>query len=93
MKQKDSEYKNPSLVGKIDCKITNEKSKVLVKCFANSFRKNPQISASNVPKVTEMSLFKTKKKVKKKDSNHKKSSPVGQIARKNRKKKIKLRLK
>ena len=65
MKQKDSEYQNPSLVGQIDCKNTKEKSKLLVKCFVNSFRKNPPISARNVPKLPEMSLFEPRKKSKK----------------------------
>ena len=65
MKQKDSEYKNSSLVGQIDCKSMKEKSKLLVKCFVNSFTKIPQISASNVPKLPEMSLFEPRKKSKK----------------------------
>ena len=65
MKQKDSEYKNYSLVGQIDCKSMKEKSKLLVKCFGHSFRKIPPISASNVPKLPEMSLFKPRKKSKK----------------------------
>ena len=65
VKQKDSEYKNSSLVGQIDCKITKEKKKLLVKRFVNSFRKNPPISARNVPKLPEMSLFKPRKKTKK----------------------------
>ena len=55
-------YKNSSLVGPIDCKNTKEKSKLLVKCFVNSFRKNPPTSARNVPKLPEMSLFETTKK-------------------------------
>ena len=54
MKQKDSEYKN-----------TKEKNKLLVKCFVNSFRKNPPISAGNVPKLTETSLLEPRKKSKK----------------------------
>ena len=57
VKLKDSEYKNSSLVGQIDRKNTEEKSKLLVKCFVNSFRKNRQITARNVPKLTAMSLF------------------------------------
>ena len=65
MKQKDSEYKNSSLVGQIDCKNTKEKSKLLVKCFVNSFTKIPPISARNVPKLPEMSLFEPRKKSKK----------------------------
>ena len=64
MKQKDREYKISSLVGQIDCKNTQEKSKLLVKCFLNSFRKNPPISARNVPKMPEMSLFEPRKKSK-----------------------------
>ena len=65
MKQKDSEYKKFSLVGQIDCKITKEKSIIVVKCFVNSFTKIPPISARNVPKLPEMSLFepKTKKRI------------------------------
>ena len=65
MKQKDSEYKNSSVVLQIDCKNTKEKSELLVKCFVNSFRKNPRISARNVPKLPEMSLFEPSKKSKK----------------------------
>ena len=57
MKQKDREYKNSSLVGQVDCKNTKEKSKLLLKCFVNSFTKIPPISARNVPKLPEMSLF------------------------------------
>ena len=53
-----------SLVGQIDCKNTKEKRKLLVKCFVNSFRKNPPISASNVPKLREMCLFDPRKKSK-----------------------------
>ena len=63
MKQKSSEYKN-SLAGQIDCKNTKEKSKLLVKCFVKSFRKNPP--AKNVPKLRGMSLFEPRKKSKKK---------------------------
>ena len=62
MKQNNSEYKNSSLVGQINCKNTKKKSKLLVKCFVNSFRKDPQISARNVPKRPEMSLFEHRKK-------------------------------
>ena len=65
MKQKDSEYKNSSPVGEIDSINTKEKSKLLVKCFVNSFRKNPPISARNVPKMPRMSLFEQRKKSKK----------------------------
>ena len=65
VKQKDSEYKNSSLVGQIDCTIMKDKSKLLAKCFVNSFRKNPPISARNVPKLPEMSLFDRRKKSKK----------------------------
>ena len=32
------------------------------KMFLNSFRKNPPISAGNVPKMPEMSLFEPRKK-------------------------------
>ena len=65
VKQKDSKYNNSSLVGQIDCKNTKGKSKLLVNCFVNSFRKNPPISARNVPKLPEMSLFEPSKKSKK----------------------------
>ena len=65
MKRKDSKYKNFSLVGQFYCKNTKEKSKLLVKCFVNSFRKNPPISARDVPKMPEMSLFEPRKKSKK----------------------------
>ena len=65
MKQKDSEYKKFSLVGQINCKITKEKSKIFVKCFVNSSTKIPPISARNVPKLPEMSLFEPRKKSKK----------------------------
>ena len=61
MKLKDSEYKNSSLVGQIDRKNTKEKSKLLVKCFVNSFTKIPPISARNVPKLAGMSIFEPKK--------------------------------
>ena len=84
MKLKDIEYKNSSLVSQIDRKNMKEKSKLLLKCFVNSFTKNPP--AWNF-------TFWTKKKVKEKDSDLKISSPVVQIDRKNRKKKIKLLLK
>ena len=69
VKQKDSEYKISSPVGQMDCKNTKEKSKLLVKCFVDSVRKNPPISASNVPKLPGMSLFEPRKKSKKKDSD------------------------
>ena len=62
MKQKDSEYKNSSLVGQIDCTITKEKSKFLVKGFVNSFTKIPPISAGNVPKLPKVSLFEAREK-------------------------------
>ena len=65
VKQKDSKYNNSPLVGRIDCKNTKEKSKLLVKCFVNSFRKNPPISARNVPSLPQMSLFEPRKKSKK----------------------------
>ena len=65
VKQKESEYKNSSLVGQIDCKNTKEKSKLLINCFVNSFRKNPPISARNVPKLPEMLLFEPRKKSRK----------------------------
>ena len=62
MKPKDSEYRNSSLVGQIDRKNTKDKSELLVKCFVNSFTKNPPISARNVPQVPEMSLFEPREK-------------------------------
>ena len=65
VKQEDSEYRNSSLVGQIDCKNMKENRKLLVKCFVNSFRKNPPISARNMPKLPEMSLFEPRKKPKK----------------------------
>ena len=65
MTLKDTEYKNSSLVGKIDRENSKEKSKLLVKCFVNSFTKIPPISARNVPKLPEMSLFEPRKKTKK----------------------------
>ena len=65
MKLKNSEYKNSSVIGQIDRKNTKEKSKLLVKCFVNSFRKIPPISARNVPKLPEMSLVERRKKSKK----------------------------
>ena len=90
MKVKDREYKNSSLVGQIDCRNRKKNSKLLAKCFDNSFRKNHPISARKVPKLPEMSLLEARKKFKEKDSDLKISSPVGQIDRKNRKKKIQL---
>ena len=65
MKQKDSEYKNSSLVGQDNCKNTKEKSKLLLKCFVKSFTTILTISARNVPKMPEMSLFEPRKKSKK----------------------------
>ena len=65
VKIKDSEYKNSSLVSQIDRKNAKEKIKLLLKCFFNSFIKIPPISARNVPKLPEMSLFEPRKKSKK----------------------------
>ena len=65
MKLKDSEYKHSSPLGQSDRKNTKDKSKLLVKCFANSFTEIPPISARNVPKLPEMSLFEPRKKSKK----------------------------
>ena len=65
MKLKASEYKNSSLISHIDRKNTKNKSKLLVKCFVNSFTKIPPISARNVPKLPEMSLFEPRTKSKK----------------------------
>ena len=62
VKLKDSEYKNSSLVSEIDRKNTKEKSKLLSKCFVNSFTKIPPISARNVPKLAEMSLLEARQK-------------------------------
>ena len=61
MKLKDSEYKNSSLVSQIDRKKTKEKSTLLVKCFVNSFTKVPPISARNMRKLPEISLFESRK--------------------------------
>ena len=61
----NSEYKISSLVGQIDCQKKKEKSELLAKCFVNSFRRNPPISARNVPKLPEVSLFGPRKKSKK----------------------------
>ena len=61
----DSEDKKSSLRGQIDRKNMNENSKLLVKCFPNSFTKNTPKSARNVPKLPEMSLFEPRKKSKK----------------------------
>ena len=49
----------------MDRKNTKEKSKLLVKCFVNSFTKVPPISARNVPKLPEMSRVEPRKKSKK----------------------------
>ena len=65
MKLTDSKYKKSSLIGQIDRKKTKKKNKLLVNCFVNSFRKIPPISARNVPKLPEMSLFEPTKKSKK----------------------------
>ena len=62
MKLKDSEYKNSSLVSEIDRKNTKDKSKLLVNCFVKSFTKIPPVSARNVPKMPEMSLFEPRKR-------------------------------
>ena len=64
VKLKDIKYKNSSLVSQIDRKNTKEKSKLLSKCFVNSLTKIPPISARNVPKLPEMSLFEPTKKSK-----------------------------
>ena len=65
MKLKDSEYEISSLASHFDRKNTKDKSKLLVKGFVNSFTKIPPISARNVPKLAEMSLFEPRKKSKK----------------------------
>ena len=41
----------------IDRKNRKRKNRLLLKSFANSFRKNPPICAGNVPKLPKMSLF------------------------------------
>ena len=61
----ETKVQNSSLVGQIDCKNRKQKGKLLVKCFVNSFRKKPPISARNVPKLPEMSLREPRKKSKK----------------------------
>ena len=68
VKQKDRKLKVPSLVRQIDRKNTKNISKLLVKRYVNSFRKDPTICAGNVPKLPELSLFEVKKKVKETDS-------------------------
>ena len=65
MKLKDREYKNSALVSKIDRENMKEKSKLLLKCFVNSFTKIPPTSARNVPKLPEMSVFEPRKESKK----------------------------
>ena len=65
VKLKDREYKNSSIIGQIDRKNTKNIGKLLVKCFVNSFTKIPPISARNVPKLPEVSLFEPRKKSKK----------------------------
>ena len=45
--------------------IQKEKKQSLVKCFVNSFRKNPPISGRDVTKLPKMSLFEPRKKPKK----------------------------
>ena len=65
VKLKDSKYKNSSLVSQIHRKNTKVKSKLLLKCFVNSFTKIPPISARNLPKLPGMSLFEPRKKSKK----------------------------
>ena len=65
MKLKDNEYKSSSLVSQIDRKDTKKKSKLLLKCFVNAFKKIPPISARNVAKMPEMPLFEPRKKSKK----------------------------
>ena len=58
----DSKFKNSSVVGQIDRKKTKEKSRFFLKCFGNSFRKLSPISARNVTKLPEMSLFEATKR-------------------------------
>ena len=61
----DRDLKISSPVGQTEQKNRMKKIKLLVKFFVNSFRKNPPISARNVPKLPEMSLFKPRKRSKK----------------------------
>ena len=49
----------------IDRKNTKDKIKLLAKSVVNSFTKIPPISARNVPKLPEMSLFEPRKNSKK----------------------------
>ena len=62
VKRRDSKFINSHQVSPIDRKNTKDKSKLLLKWFVNSFRKNPPICARNVLKLPEMSLFKQRKK-------------------------------
>ena len=73
MKLKDREYKKSSLVGQIDRRNTNEKNKLLVKCFVKPFTEISPISARNVPKMPEMSRFEPRK-------NPKKRIPISKLA-------------
>ena len=62
VKLMDIEYKNFSLVSQIDRKNRKKKIELVLKCFANSFRKNPPVCAGNVPKLPKMSLFEPREK-------------------------------
>ena len=62
VKEKDTNLKNSSPVGRIDRKKSKKKMKLLLKWFSASFKKNPPICAENVPKVPKMSLIEPREK-------------------------------
>ena len=84
VKGQDSDLKISSPVGQIDRKKRNEKIKLLLEWFANSFRKNPPICAGNVRKLPQMLLFEPREKS---HGDLKMCPPLGQIDHKNVKKK------
>ena len=86
LKLKDSKYRNSYLAGQIDCKNTKERSKFL----STHSEKILQYLLEMCQKCHWNATFWAKKKMKEQDGDHKVSSPVAQIDRKNRKKKIKL---
>ena len=71
----------------MDRKNRKKKIKLLLKWFANSFRKNPLICAGNVAKLPKMSLFEPREK----DGELEICPPVGQIEQENAKNMNKLR--
>ena len=83
VKEKDSYLKVSSPVGQIDRKNRKKKIKLLLKWFANSFRKNPPICAGNVPKLPKMSLFERREKSQKKDGDLKICPPAAQTDQEN----------